>query len=114
MLSSLGYGHPWETSIEQRLRIPLTVDRLTAPRSSEPMKFQFPADRDFFERLLRGPGETLIDYADLFDDRPAVKKRSAFGRVRSERLAQPNVSAPAASCGSLPIAILQADSYWTT
>jgi hypothetical protein len=46
--------------------------------------FEFEADLGFFTQLLCRDGETLDDYAELFDFSLPAVKRAAVAKIRSE------------------------------
>lgn len=48
--------------------------------------FEFEADRQFFTQLLCAEGESLDDYAELFDFDPPAAKRAEFARIRNDIL----------------------------
>lgn len=48
--------------------------------------FEFEADPGFFNQLLCREGETLDDYAELFDFDPPAFKRAAFAKIRGDIL----------------------------
>lgn len=50
--------------------------------------FEFEADRGFFTQLLCREGETLDDYAEMFDFDPPAVKRAAFAKIRGDILRQ--------------------------
>ena len=50
--------------------------------------FEFEADCGFFSQLLCREGETLDDYAELFDFDPPAAKRAAFANIRGDILRQ--------------------------
>ncbi len=50
--------------------------------------FEFETDHEFFAQLLCREGETLDDYAELFDFDPPAVKRAAFAKIRGDILRQ--------------------------
>ena len=66
---------------------PASLVATTRPAKSDD-PFEFEADRGLFAELLCREGETLDDYAQLFDFDPPAVKRASFAKIRGDILRQ--------------------------